>query len=454
MAEACDICVGKDIWADKHKSSANYVQENKNFGLLAAACAGHKKCAEILIKEGADVNCSDESFMYTYREKIRQRAGYAGKEPVDKESGVNKGTPLLYAATYGHIEVTKLLLTEGADVNLFRGNMTVLGMAAKVGQSESLELLIEAGADVNRSMTKKNVMPPLICAVQSFISESLINNKRCIEILIKAGADVNAPFVTCPGACISEILAMLLGAGADVKLFPLHQVVGSYRQLERVKLLIQKGADVNKQNNSGETPMYRAASIGDSTCMELFVKSGADVNTPDNHGVTPLMKVAETLGRCRIEGPKMIGLQLEKNSIHRCNLRYTELIRILLKLGARINCRDNLGRNALELACLHPDTENCKKYSYMFLYAIGEILDCDKLKDEKIAEYFQKLKENLEDNLDLKHLCREAIRKHLIDVDPHEHLFGRIPELGLPSLVTEYLLYDYSLDENKFHWWI
>ena len=50
---------------------------------------------------------------------------------------------------------------------------------------------------------------------------------------------------------------------------------------------------MNKQNNSGETPMYRAASIGDSTCMELFVKSGADVNTPDNHGVTPLMKVAE-----------------------------------------------------------------------------------------------------------------------------------------------------------------
>ena len=113
-----------------------------------------------------------------------------------------------------------------------------------------------------------------------------------------------------------------------------------------------------------------------------------------------------------------------------------------------------MGRNALELACLHPDTQNCKKYSYMFLYAIGEILDCDKLKDDKIAEYFQKLKENLKDNLDLKHLCREAIRKHLIDVDPHEHLFGRIPELGLPSLVTEYLLYDYSLDENKFHWWI
>ena len=46
----------------------------------------------------------------------------------------------------------------------------------------------------------------------------------------------------------------------------------------------------------------------------------------------------------------------------------------------------------------------------------------------------------------LKHLCREAIRKHLLKLDPHTHLFDRVPRLGLPSLLTEYLLYDMSLD--------
>ena len=120
MAAACDICVGKDIWADEHKSSANYAQENKNFGLLAAACAGHKNCTEILIKEGADVNCSVESFMTKYRKRISRKAGHANTL-VNLKSRVNEGTPLLYTATYGHIEVTKLLLTEGADVNLVRG---------------------------------------------------------------------------------------------------------------------------------------------------------------------------------------------------------------------------------------------------------------------------------------------------------------------------------------------
>ena len=48
----------------------------------------------------------------------------------------------------------------------------------------------------------------------------------------------------------------------------------------------------------------------------------------------------------------------------------------------------------------------------------------------------------------LKHLCRETIRKHLLDIDPLENLFGRIPQLGLPSSLTVYLLYSLSLDDD------
>ena len=38
--------------------------------------------------------------------------------------------------------------------------------------------------------------------------------------------------------------------------------------------------------------------------------------------------------------------------------------------------------------------------------------------------------------LHLKHICREAIRKHLLNLDPHTHLFGRVPRLGLPTTNT------------------
>ena len=48
----------------------------------------------------------------------------------------------------------------------------------------------------------------------------------------------------------------------------------------------------------------------------------------------------------------------------------------------------------------------------------------------------------------LKDMCRHAIRKHLVEIHPHENLFVRIPKLGLPDIVTKYLLYNMSVDES------
>ena len=75
----------------------------------------------------------------------------------------------------------------------------------------------------------------------------------------------------------------------------------------------------------------------------------------------------------------------------------------------------------------------------MLLYAAGECFAETKV---QVPDYLRQPEWNL------KHLAREAIRKHPINIDPHENLFGRIPLLGLPSLITEYLLYDMSLDDD------
>ena len=76
------------------------------------------------------------------------------------------------------------------------------------------------------------------------------------------------------------------------------------------------------------------------------------------------------------------------------------------------------------------------------LFAAGETLDG--IPDEEIPDCLK-----FDDlQLELKHICREAIRKHLLSLDPHTHLFGRVPRLGLPSLLTEYLLYQQTLDDD------
>ena len=52
----------------------------------------------------------------------------------------------------------------------------------------------------------------------------------------------------------------------------------------------------------------------------------------------------------------------------------------------------------------------------------------------------------LDEEISLKHTCRQTIRSHLIDVDRPTNLFDRIPRLGLPYMLVDYLLYNVSLD--------
>ena len=84
-----------------------------------AAKKGHKKIAELLVENGADVS-------------------------VKNEKG---STPLHKAASGGHKEIVELLIAKGADVNAkLKNGLNPLQCAAT---KEIAELLIAEGADVN-----------------------------------------------------------------------------------------------------------------------------------------------------------------------------------------------------------------------------------------------------------------------------------------------------------------
>ena len=80
----------------------------------------------------------------------------------------------------------------------------------------------------------------------------------------------------------------------------------------------------------------------------------------------------------------------------------------------------------------------------MLLFAAGEkIIPSVGCTNTVIPEYLQ------HEQLSLKEKCREAIRKHLLDIDPHGNLFHRIPKIGLPSVLNEYVLFDMSIDNDN-----
>lgn len=106
----------------------------------------HYQAAQLLIELGADVNgwmcwdiCSD-----TYRTicDTKNPAAY-----------IRAPTILEYAiANHAPIDVIKLFITAGADVNLigfYSGHVTALMVATSMGNEEVVKLLLEAGANVD-----------------------------------------------------------------------------------------------------------------------------------------------------------------------------------------------------------------------------------------------------------------------------------------------------------------
>ena len=73
-----------------------------------------------------------------------------------------------------------------------------------------------------------------------------------------------------------------------------------------------------------------------------------------------------------------------------------------------------------------------------FLIAAGETIN-----------EMSSLQQRTETFVSLSHLCRETVRAHLLDLDPQENLFVRVPRLGLPAALERYLLFDETLQDEK-----
>ena len=348
-------------------------------------------------------------------------------------------------------------------MNLVHKNKTPLGFAAENGDKKLVEFLLEEGADVNITNKNPEAEPPILAAVRA-------GSRKALEVLVKAGADVNVqcssphPYgVTTPLLQTiicgkAKCLSVLIDAGAEVNFRggerpPLHKAA-QYGDIKCLKVLLQAGVDLNDRDNSGRTPVLTATGFAKRKCLNLLLELGADVNISDEVGLT-LLIYAAAVGLGSGVVLSLVKAGADVNAVSSMGGTYKsplfsatfskdlQSVRLLLRNGAKINIRDDRGRNSLTLSFRHKGRKS--QTLQKLLHAAGETLDptiVPEAAENDITEYFQ----DLTKNLNFKHLCREAIREHLVDLDPHEHLFGRIPQLELPSVLTEYLLYNCSLD--------
>ena len=88
---------------------------------------------------------------------------------------------------------------------------------------------------------------------------------------------------------------------------PLHLAVGS-GNLDMVKFLVEKGADINAKRADQGTPLHWACSAGFTECVMYLIEHGASINAADRFGIRIMMLFFLTL-----QNPTVFGNQARKS---------------------------------------------------------------------------------------------------------------------------------------------
>ena len=240
---------------------------------------------------------------------------------------------LTYFAAIGDYEWVKTYLTAGISPNTrthydnsfpYRWDIRDFDYpiiaAAHNRHIEIFRLLIEHGANAFIE-NNQGETAWMIVLQQGFI--------EAVKLLIEKGADVNSALIFTVRNCPFEVIKLLIDKGADVNAKDNDgrtalMAAASKGSNEAVKLLIEKGADVNATSNNGRTALMAAASKGSNEAVKLLIEKGADVNATSNNGRAALMEAAS------------------KGS--------NEAVKLLIEKGADVNAKDNYGRTALMAA--------------------------------------------------------------------------------------------------------
>jgi len=174
------------------------------------------------------------------------------------------------------INTLKKLLDDGLDPNLtdvenYEGGL--LNTACNSNSIEIVKLLLAKGADVN--LSGHGGYTPMMYAAESAITIEIM------ELLIEKGSDINPIAQDGVNALIKAIFGVLSDSGS----------------IDAVQLLIDKGMDVNyaieAENANGYTALMFAARWGKIDVIKYLISVGADVNAKADEDASSLSIATE-----------------------------------------------------------------------------------------------------------------------------------------------------------------
>ncbi|KAL2814210.1 hypothetical protein BDW59DRAFT_176537 [Aspergillus cavernicola] len=300
--------------------------------------------------------------------------------------------PLHYAAVKNYMRVVDVLLNApGIDIDILsKSSETPLWLAASNGWTGIAESRIESGAQIESKNNKSQT--PLIVA-------SKLGHLATVELLVQRGANlgtrdseghsaVSWAIRKQPRGIVQEQYDIIyfmvekgLNPNSKFKQENPHEpqsllAWAAARDHESlVNLLINRGADLELQDDVGWTALTKAAQFARQTTLTLLLKHGANINYPRNDMFTPL-QIAVERGDIRTtqylmkngadvnhkgmasRGPLGSAARHGENGIVKIIKGRTPLIRAaeeghgvvvetLLEYGANCNALDDTGQTAL-----------------------------------------------------------------------------------------------------------
>lgn len=178
----------------------------------------------------------------------------------------------------------------------------------------------------------KDGVPALLWAAER-------NHKTLVALLLEMGADIN----------IQNKEDLITGTA-------LHKVV-MHRDESIVRLLLDKGANVEEVDQYFKTPLHHATFEGFGEMVRLLLEKGANAEAKDYRGCTPLQIAIQSGANAIIEMLLDHGADIEARNeggltaLHQAvNYGSIPTVTLLLERGADLHARGNHGETPLILA--------------------------------------------------------------------------------------------------------
>lgn len=246
------------------------------------------------------------------------------------------------------------------DYSQVEERWTKLVKASSEGDIEEVEKVLEElkNEEVSVNAKLKNGDIPLIFAAIS-------GNEDLVKLLLSKGAYVNirdnygrtalSRVIKDENENYEEVAKLLISEGADINTKILMLVI-SKKNINLLRLILEKGIDINTRDDQGDTLLMNAVKEGNKEITKLLISEGADVKAKTENGFTALI-YASLHGNL-----EMIDILVDKSNIDETNSSgksalmiasengYKDLVELFLSKGSDLDKKDEDSFTAQQLA--------------------------------------------------------------------------------------------------------